>query len=77
MSKLKQITISVFDHNHTFVGYAGGTPYLYYKTNDPFVDGSGRGHLRLYATCDICGKEILVAYTHVNGDGTLYEPKKK
>lgn len=59
-------------HNHKFTGYAGGVPYLYYKPGGGIIDGSNRQHIELYAKCDICGDEILVAKTHIKSNGLLY-----
>ena len=63
----------LFQHNHVITGYAGGQPYLYYKSNNPYTDGINRGHVRLYGKCDICGEEIMVASIHTDSDGKLYE----
>jgi len=63
----------LFEHSHTFSGYAGGQPYLYYKTNQPVVDGIQHGHVRLYAKCDKCGKEVYVASIHTDAEGKLFE----
>lgn len=75
MSKLIVKLERIFGHNHTFEGYAGNSPYLYYKTNVPYVDGIQRGHVRLYGKCDICGKEVHIANIHTDDTGKLYETK--
>ena len=72
MSKLIQKT-ELFKHDHVFTGYADGTPYLYNKTNNGVVDGIDRMHIDLYAKCDICNKEILVAKIHCDKEGKLYK----
>lgn len=65
----------LFEHSHRFEGYASGQPYLYNRTNNPYVDGINRGHIGLYGKCDICGEEILVANMHVDPEGKLYKGK--
>lgn len=64
-------------HKHTFSGYCDGLPYLYNKTDNEVVDGIGRMHVRLYAICDTCNKEVDVAMMHCNKDGSLYGDIKK
>lgn len=64
---------NVFKHDHKITGYANGHPYLYYKSNNPYVDGTNRGHVQLYGKCDICGKEVLVASIHTDENGKLYK----
>lgn len=75
MSKLLIKQDVLFSHTHVFTGYAGGVPYLYYTSGNPYVDGINRGHINLYAKCDTCGKEILVAKIHTDSNGNLYETK--
>jgi len=70
MSKLI-ISKKLIGHNCSVTGYQGGTPYLYPKKGP--VDGIGRQHVKLYATCDICNKEFLVANIHTDIDGKLFK----
>jgi hypothetical protein len=58
-------------HNCSVTGWQGSTPYLYPKKGP--VDGIGRQHIKLYATCDVCNKEFLVAKMHSNVEGKIFE----
>ena len=60
-------------HTHTFTGYAGGTVYLYNKTNNGVVDGIKRMHVNLYCRCDTCNEEVLVAKIHCDENSKLYK----
>lgn len=73
---LSKLSGKLFTHNCTFTGYGNGTPYLYYKAGGGVVDGIKRMHLQLYSKCDICDKEVLVAMTHVQEDGKIYDSKE-
>ena len=73
MSKLK-ISKNLF-HTHTFTGWAGTTPYLYYKTGSGVVDGCGRMHIDLYCKCDECDEEVLIAKIHCDENSKLYKTK--
>ena len=68
-------TNGIFTHDHVFTGYGGDIPYLYYKPNGGVIDGCGRQHINLYGRCNICNKEVIVARTHVDENGTLYDIK--
>lgn len=64
-------------HSHTFTGYRGGIPYLYYKTHLGSIDGIGRNHISLYGRCDTCDKEVLVSMIHCDEEGSLFKVKDK
>lgn len=59
-----------FGHTHVITGFR--EPYLHYKSHG-ITDGTGKRHVTLYGSCDICGKEIEVAMIHVKGDSKLFE----
>jgi hypothetical protein len=65
MSKaLKRENTSIFGHTHVFTGYQGSVPYL--KPKKGAVDNTGRHHVGLYGTCDVCDKEFLLAHVHID-----------
>ena len=69
-------TKGLFNHNHIFKGYGSDITYLYNKGLE-VIDGIGTRHVSLYAGCDICGEEILVAKIHVSESGVIYNPNKE
>jgi len=62
---------NILGHNCSVTGYQGGTPYLYPKKGA--IDGIGRQHVNLYATCDVCNKKFLVAKMHSDVDGKIFK----
>lgn len=77
MSKLMLTNKKTFGHTHIFTGYQGDIPYLNYKDGKGVIDGIDRQHINLYARCDVCNKEFLLARIHVDKDGQLYGNNKK
>jgi hypothetical protein len=47
-----------------FTGYQGSVPHL--KPKKGAVDNTGRHHVGLYGTCDVCDKEFLLAHVHID-----------
>jgi hypothetical protein len=60
MSKQKK---KLYFWTHMFTVW-GSVPYL--KPKKGAVDNTGRHHVGLYGTCDVCDKEILLAHVHID-----------
>jgi hypothetical protein len=56
MSKALKEKTPLFLDTHVFTGYQGSVPYL--KPKKGAVDNTGRHHVGLYGTCDVCDKEF-------------------
>jgi hypothetical protein len=39
---------------------------FYLKPKKGAVDNTGRHHVGLYGTCDVCDKEFLLAHVHID-----------
>jgi hypothetical protein len=64
MSKaLKRENTSIF--GHTCVHRVSGICTLS-KAKKGAVDNTGRHHVGLYGTCDVCDKEFLLAHVHID-----------
>lgn len=50
--------------NHKASGYRGDVPYVSFGYVS--IDATGVMHVDLMARCDYCGKEFVLAKTHLN-----------
>jgi hypothetical protein len=55
MSKALKEKTPLFGHTHVFTGYQGSVPHQSPKKG---ADNTGRHHVGLYGTCDVCDKEF-------------------
>jgi hypothetical protein len=65
MSKALKKRKHLYFWTHTCVHRVSGicTPS---KAKKGAVDNTGRHHVGLYGTCDVCDKEILLAHVHID-----------
>lgn len=50
--------------NHRAIGWCRGIPYVWMRRW--VIDGIGRIHGDMYATCDKCGEQFLMCKMHVD-----------
>lgn len=70
--KLKKKSSSKSFHTHTFTGYCERLPYFTYSGSG-VIDGVGRQHLEVFASCDTCFERIKIGMIHVDKNGVIYK----